>query len=656
MRYRGPRKVHGIAPRSAARALACTLAWVVAGAAIPGCVKAPVLVGGGVRIREVRLEGVKAFPKKKVLDHLFAGETSWVPFTPNYPYDEALTGVDVRRLEALYRAHGWYQARVLGVDAKVDAKKKKADLVIRVEEGQQARVRTLKVAWPADCDVPDAVRAVVEAEATLQEGGPFEVGRVNESLGRMRQELLVRGRPLAKVAGGAEVHEAARLADVSFEVDPGPEARVGRVVFEGLRGVPDRLVQKEVRFALGERWSPALVQQVEQAAKSLQVFRWVSAQPAEAVVDGRVDVVVRVSEADPQSVRAGVQIAIETARWQQQASVDYAHVNLFHNLTRFDLKMVGGWAELPNPWDWHLHGPVVAVVPTLSRKGFLEDHLVWAITPAFEMNLQEGYQYWAVKGQAGLARWFEGRVHLSLNYNAHYVDFFHVSPTLDARKSLLGRDFRDPYFLSFLELRMEAYLTDAIVNPKNGIVLDFVYDLAGGILGGTYDYHKIVLGMRGYLKAASWLQFAGRMQAGMILPYWRHPGAPISQRFYLGGANTVRGWGARRLSPRLEETDPDTGEKKSIPVGGDSMVEATFEMRFRLWGPLSLVGFLDMGDVQAAEHSFRPAKWNYAAGPGLRYDSPLGLVRLDVGFHLNDTGDYPEEPFWAVHFGLGEAF
>ena len=118
----------------------------------------------------------------------------------------------------------------------------------------------------------------------------------------------------------------------------------------------------------------------------------------------------------------------------------------------------------------------------------------------------------------------------------------------------------------------------------------------------------------------------------------------------------MRGWGSRRLSPRLEEANADTGRTHSIPVGGYTLVEANLELRFRIWGPLALVGFLDMGDVQEGEHAYRPDQWNFAAGPGLRYDSPLGLVRLDAGFHLKDTGVFPDEPFWAVHFGLGEAF
>jgi translocation and assembly module TamA len=76
----------------------------------------------------------------------------------------------------------------------------------------------------------------------------------------------------------------------------------------------------------------------------------------------------------------------------------------------------------------------------------------------------------------------------------------------------------------------------------------------------------------------------------------------------------------------------------------------------RVAGPVWLVAFADLGDVQSGEARYVFGDWNYSAGPGLRVDTPLGLVRLDVGFRLNAPGKYPDEPAWAAHFGLGEAF
>ena len=85
------------------------------------------------------------------------------------------------------------------------------------------------------------------------------------------------------------------------------------------------------------------------------------------------------------------------------------------------------------------------------------------------------------------------------------------------------------------------------------------------------------------------------------------------------------------------------------------MVLGNLEARIP-FGAFGLVAFYDVGDVQADELTWVPSAWNHTAGPGLRYDSPLGLVRLDVGFRLNDPGVYDGVPTWGVHFGFGEAF
>jgi outer membrane translocation and assembly module TamA len=119
----------------------------------------------------------------------------------------------------------------------------------------------------------------------------------------------------------------------------------------------------------------------------------------------------------------------------------------------------------------------------------------------------------------------------------------------------------------------------------------------------------------------------------------------------------VRGWGLRRLSPRLEECDEENPDDcKSIPIGGQTSLVGNLELRVPIGGGFGLIGFVDAGDNQAGEVEYVPDEWNYSAGPGLRFDSPLGLIRLDLGFRLNDPGVYAGEPGWAIHFGFGEAF
>lgn len=624
-----------------------------------GCAGAPderAVLGDAYLIDDVTFEGVTRFSKGQILDHLHSGETSWVPFTPDYVFNEAMLAVDARRIEALYRAHGFHHARVLDARVAFDHDDEEVDLTFVVEEGDVTRLRALRFEWAPGATLDPNARRALEAESTLVVGEPFEVPRLNDTVGALRLLLRSWGYPQARVRARAEVNEGARVAEVTLALDPGPHATIRAVHVEGLRDVPADRVQVEARFALGAESSPGAEQAVVQALKAMDVFRWVAVQPPEAVEDGEVDLEIRVSEAEPQTVKVGVELGFETTRWEERVVTRYTHTNLFGILLRLDLDVIAGWAELPNPFDPLAHGPVAAFAPTFTKKGWVEDFLVWTWAPAYEVGIEQGYQFHAPRSRVGVSRWFGQVARVDLSHTLRFADFFNLRDDLDRNTSFLGRDFRDPYLLSFARVELDLFAADDVLEPTNGSVLELAYDLAGGPFQGDFDYQKATATLRGYWKPAGWLQFAARAHTGVILPYGDRPGAPLDRKFYLGGADTVRGFGSKRLSPRLTDCADGTDDCEDIPIGGFTVVQGNLEARFALGAGFGFVAFADAGDVQADELTWVVDEWNYTAGPGLRYDSPVGLFRLDLGIRLNDPGVYPDEPSWAIYFGLGEAF
>jgi len=207
--------------------------------------------------------------------------------------------------------------------------------------------------------------------------------------------------------------------------------------------------------------------------------------------------------------------------------------------------------------------------------------------------------------------------------------------------------------LSILAWQAAAYFVDSITKTKKGVNVEGSFGVAASQIGSDFDFHRTALQLRGYWSPVDWFQLASRAKTGLIVPFGQNPSFPFNKRFYLGGASSVRGWGSRRFSPRLEECDEE-GNCDSIPVGGYTMVQGNLELRFRVLKPLWLVAFADVGDVQSEEMTYKIDEWNYSAGPGVRVDTPLGLVRLDAGFRLNETGVYPDERAWGIYLGLGE--
>ena len=127
---------------------------------------------------------------------------------------------------------------------------------------------------------------------------------------------------------------------------------------------------------------------------------------------------------------------------------------------------------------------------------------------------------------------------------------------------------------------------------------------------------------------------------------------PFFKRYFLGGSNSLRGWGRFEVSPL---------SAFGLPIGGLSLFEGSTEFRAPLFGKMSGVVFVDGGSV--AEHAWDVAvkELRYDAGLGLRYLTPIGPVRVDFAHQLNPIPGLiidgaPESRHWRLHFSVGQAF
>jgi outer membrane translocation and assembly module TamA len=147
--------------------------------------------------------------------------------------------------------------------------------------------------------------------------------------------------------------------------------------------------------------------------------------------------------------------------------------------------------------------------------------------------------------------------------------------------------------------------------------------------------------------------WANRLQIGIIDPAGNdQANVPFSKKYFLGGATSIRGWGRYEVSPL---------SGLGLPIGGDSMFVFTSELRRTLHGVLGGVVFFDAGNVWADAWGLRLDNLRYAVGPGLRYQTPIGPVRFDIGYQLNPirgllVNGEPQSRPWRIHVSIGQAF
>ena len=195
-------------------------------------------------------------------------------------------------------------------------------------------------------------------------------------------------------------------------------------------------------------------------------------------------------------------------------------------------------------------------------------------------------------------------------------------------------------------------LRDATVQSEgsvSGYRLAARVEQAGRWLAGAFNYVSASGDVR-YYHAAAGVTLAGRVQYGSIDPRGPRSDIPFSRRYFLGGAESLRGWGRYEVSPY-------TG---SLPIGGQSLFTTSGEIRFPVAGPLGAVVFADAGNIwEDAWALSRDVHSN--AGVGVRYRSRFGLLRLDFAQQLTTVAGLrvdgrPQDRRWRMHFGIGHAF
>jgi outer membrane protein insertion porin family len=187
---------------------------------------------------------------------------------------------------------------------------------------------------------------------------------------------------------------------------------------------------------------------------------------------------------------------------------------------------------------------------------------------------------------------------------------------------------------------------DDLFNPRSGGISAVDLAVYSGAVGSDADFTRLFMGHFHF-----WPFWSGDVvvssgaRVGFSWEFGDTEQVPVTERFYAGGIDTVRGYEQDRLGP----LDP----KNDDPTGGAAMIVLNQEVRFRLTDELNFHLFLDAGNVFGDVHDAGLGDLQYTAGPGFSYNTPAGPLRLYYGFKLNPEDD---EPSGRFHFTFGWVF
>ena len=606
---------------------------------------------GDVQVTSIKFRGTSAVKPEELKGILATRESGFLPWSRKRFFDRPEFDRDVQRIEAFYADRGYPQAKVVGVDVALNDAKDKVAITVEINEGQPTLVES--VTFDGFDGLPADHLDRLKARLPITAGKPRDQRLILASHDMAVAELRDHGFPYGSVRMVERDGSSAARVELTVAADAGPQAVFGAITVEGDVSVDENVIRRELAFNEGDQYQLSRITETQRRLYNLELFQFANVVPR--LPEDRspqVPVVVTVAEGKHRRLQlAGGYGSEEKARGR----INWRHVNFGGGARTGEVEAKASSLEQG------LRGSFTE--PFLFQRGLslrLSGSTWWADEPV--------YEYRSSGGRIGLTKDFSRasvgsergvRNTLSATLIQEYEDYT-IAPTVlndpSFRDELiaLGLDpetGRGSGTVTAVEFDFERNTAAQPLDPRQGYVVNGHVEKAGQWLRGTFDYTEFAGEVRGYVPLGSRFVWANRARSGTLAG----PSAaliPFYKRYFVGGSSSIRGWGRYQVSPLTPAGQP---------IGGRTMMEVSTEARFGIRGKLGAVLFVDGGNVWAGPWEVQLSKLRWAVGPGIRYDTPIGPMRFDLGVQLNPIDGLvlegnPEKRKWRVHFSIGQAF
>ncbi len=566
---------------------------------------------------------------------------------------------DLAAIEALYHKKGYYEVVARVLENRYDESLNENHIVIGITEGQQTIVEEVSVRGELPFEMDKITKNL-----KLKREAPFDSTLVGSDIYYIRNRLWDEGRVLAEINSTVELED--HRAYLTYEVDPGPPMAIGEIEVRGNRVAEEKRIRQRLTFDSGELFSLKKVLESQQHLFDTSLFRQVNLSVSRIDTLGReVDLLVEVEERKMSYLELGLGIGTED---NGRIAAEWGHRHLPG--LRGKLQVEGEYA-----FDVVREGKAGLVTRfTRSRIAytgprFPGTHFQTTVDAFYEKDRNPKTVDFDVWG-FGL----HGRRRMGV-YTVLYLDFNDEF----IRREIPPLQESDETRVIGLTLDRDA--RDDLLYPSSGSHRSLRFEVAGGPLRADNYFLKAVGSLSFYTRSWMGMTLAARARAGIGAPYGRSDEVPAEDRFYAGGSNSVRGYGENSLGSRYPEgaqvpLDPRTAALRGNAKGGEVLLLTNVELRFPLIKRIKVGGvlFLDGGNVwdkpsDVSLDDFAPmrdmeeeggytednvTKYRYSFGVGIRYNTPIGPLRLDYGVPVSRTGEI--RSFGMFHFNLGHTF
>ena len=579
---------------------------------------------------------------------------------------------DIARLRLYYHDRGFREAAVDTVISRPND----SEIRIRfdIDEGRPVLISELAVTGVEGLEALE-----LESVLPLQIEERFSRIRLNAARDTLRMRLQNQGYPHADVFISSQILSGSYKASVTFEVDSGPYAAFGPISVSGNRRLSDRVIRRMLPFSEGDEYSREATLLGQRNLFNLEIIS--SAQVVDTLSVGEVvPIEVKVAEGSVHRVRAGlgwstIDCLNTEGRWTSR--------NFLGGARRLQLR-----ARLSNILAEEMHDTVcgqagVGEFGDLNWLVSADFTQPWIFSSRYSLSselfferqsLQDVFVRQAVGIDLGLVRRFRAGTTVTLSYRPELT-------SLDAAEVFFCTSFlvctptdinvlQSANWLAPVGVSLGQDRTNRILNPTRGYSAVLDVELASDLTGSDFAYNRAFAQVAAYREASHGQVLAVRVRGGWVgagtFGLLRSVGDIIhpQKRFYGGGPNSVRGFGQNQLGPRVLTVDVRTlvfpataeGVAACLPdevvdlscdagsladgrfdtpraIGGRVILEGSLEFRFPIQeGRFEAATFVDVGQVWSENERIDLGDLQVTPGIGIRYRSPVGPIRIDLGY------------------------
>ncbi|MDH5767394.1 MAG: outer membrane protein assembly factor BamA [Nitrospirota bacterium] len=578
--------------------------------------------GPKIKIKKITTEGNKAFSTSKIKKVMETAEWWIFSFiTSSGYYKKDRMDSDLEKIKDFYYNNGFIKATVGEPKIQLIENKKGMVITIPVSEGDQFNVSSVEFSGNKVFDDD-----MIKKKITLLPGKPFSKETLRKDILSLSELYSENGYAIITVTPELIPDESKKVVKVFLKIDEGDKYKTGRIEISGNTKTRDKVIRREMRLDEGDIFNSALLKRSYEMLNNLNFFETVEIIPKPLPEEKQVDLNVKVKEKATGFIAVG---GGYSSIDQLIGMIDLTQGNLFGKgqliKIRAELGGLSSYFDVTFRDPWFMDKPISfsASIYNINREYFVEyKNKATGFAVSFGKNFSE-----YVRGE--------------ITYNLESATIYDVAENVSVViKEQEGTKITSSITPSLVRDTRDSYL-DPTRGSRNSIYLKYA-----GIGGSNYF---VTTGVD-----SAWyfpLRFPLGNSTGMLRGRFGHAAGlfgkevPLYERFYVGGINTIRGFGFGEAGPRDEKTGDVIGGKEELIFNAEYIFPILSQLK------LKGVVFFDTGNSYESFKNIGTLR--YSTGVGIRWISPLGPLRIEWGYNLDRK---PGEDASKIEFTFGTFF